>query len=360
MLAPDRARSSRRHHSEERRGPGAAIRRRATALSEKCAKRQPCLLPRRRRPDRRRPLPSMPIRAVLLALDCALDAASGPSRGGWRSSPPSPPAVRQVRSASPSCAAMAPAAAGARSTGDDVAAARRGRRGGRLEPLALRRPGGEDVAVRGPDGPPRHRRRGRRVRLPALSGIDAGRARRPPDRAPRRHRCSASRSAAPTSGPTSRSPSAADSDLGTQLTARAAAAFHRAEDETLTLEAEELPGGLPALRRSVASVRSPGRASRARARRRPRHETYYLEGRKDYDGFRGRTDIGQIRTTGHVFVQMTRRARDRSTPKSISATSTATSRCSGRRWRSSPGRRRAAWLFATRGARRGAPARSSS
>ena len=34
-------------------------------------------------------------------------------------------------------------------------------------------------------------------------------------------------------------------------------------------------------------------------------KTYYLEGRKDYQGFRGRTDIGQIRTTGHVFVQLT-------------------------------------------------------
>lgn len=96
---------------------------------------------------------------------------------------------------------------------------------------------------------------------------------------------------------------AADSDLGRQLTARAGAAFHRAEDETLTLEAERLPAGFPrfASRRErpvtwTVMVRH-GLAQGAA-------KTYYLEGRKDYEGFRGRTDIGQIRTTGHVFVKM--------------------------------------------------------
>ena len=97
---------------------------------------------------------------------------------------------------------------------------------------------------------------------------------------------------------------AADSELGRQLATRAAAAFHRAEDETLTLEAEELPAGFPrfADRRQrpvtwTLIVRQ-GLAQGAT-------KTYYLEGRKDYEGFRGRTDIGRIRTTGHVFVQMT-------------------------------------------------------
>jgi len=97
---------------------------------------------------------------------------------------------------------------------------------------------------------------------------------------------------------------AADSELGRQLAMRAAAAFHRAEDETLTLEAEELPAGFPrfAVRRErpvtwTVMVRQ-GAATAA-------SKTYYLEGRKDYDGFRGRTDIGRIRTTGHVFLQMT-------------------------------------------------------
>ena len=97
---------------------------------------------------------------------------------------------------------------------------------------------------------------------------------------------------------------AADSELGRQLTTRAAAAFHRAEDETLTLEVEELPAGFPrfADRRQrpvtwTLIVRQ-GLAQGAT-------KTYYLEGQKDYEGFRGRTDIGRIRTTGHVFVQMT-------------------------------------------------------
>ncbi len=94
-----------------------------------------------------------------------------------------------------------------------------------------------------------------------------------------------------------------DSELGTQLATRAAAAFHRAEDETLTLEAEELPAGFPrfATRRerpvTWTRIVRQGVAQAAT-------KSYYLEGRKDYDGFRGRTDIGQIRTTGHVFVQM--------------------------------------------------------
>ena len=96
---------------------------------------------------------------------------------------------------------------------------------------------------------------------------------------------------------------AADSDLGTQLTARAAAAFHRAEDETLTLEAEELPAGFPRFadrrQRPITWTRI-ARQGLAQAAA----KTYYLEGWKDYEGFRGRTDIGQIRTTGHVFVQM--------------------------------------------------------
>ena len=95
---------------------------------------------------------------------------------------------------------------------------------------------------------------------------------------------------------------AADSELGRELAARAAAAFHRAEDETLTLEAEELPAGFPpfgARRERPITWTRVARHGVAQAAT----KTYYLEGRKDYDGFRGRTDIGQIRTTGHVFVQ---------------------------------------------------------
>jgi len=96
---------------------------------------------------------------------------------------------------------------------------------------------------------------------------------------------------------------AVDSEMGGQLAVRAAAAFHRAEDDTLTLEAEELPAGFPrfAVRRerpvTWTRVVRQGVAQAAA-------KTYYLEGRKDYEGFRGRTDIGQIRTTGHVFVQV--------------------------------------------------------
>ena len=82
------------------------------------------------------------------------------------------------------------------------------------------------------------------------------------------------------------------------------AAFHRAEDDTLTLEAEELPAGFPnfaARRERPVTWTLMVRQGFAQAAT----KTYYLEGRKDYEGFRGRTDIGQIRTTGHVFVQLT-------------------------------------------------------
>jgi hypothetical protein len=95
-----------------------------------------------------------------------------------------------------------------------------------------------------------------------------------------------------------------DTELGRQLATRAAAAFHRAEDETLTLEAEELPAGFPrfaARRERPVTWTRIVRQGVAQAAT----KSYYLEGRKDYDGFRGRTDIGQIRTTGHVFVQIT-------------------------------------------------------
>jgi hypothetical protein len=96
---------------------------------------------------------------------------------------------------------------------------------------------------------------------------------------------------------------APESDLGRQLAARAAPSFHRADDETLTLEAEELPAGFPrfAARRErpvtwTRIVRQGVAQGSAKA--------YYLEGRKDYEGFTGRTDIGRIRTTGHVFVRL--------------------------------------------------------
>ena len=94
------------------------------------------------------------------------------------------------------------------------------------------------------------------------------------------------------------------SDFGRQLGARAAAAFHRAEDETLTLESEELPAGFPRFadrRQRPVTWKVMARQGLAQAPA----KTYYLEGEKDYPGFRGRTDIGQIRTTGHVFVQLT-------------------------------------------------------
>lgn len=96
---------------------------------------------------------------------------------------------------------------------------------------------------------------------------------------------------------------ALDSDMGRQLGARAAPAFHRAEDEALTLQSEELPPGFPtfAARRTRPIVWTRiVRQGVAQAASR----TYYLEGAKDYDGFRGRTDIGRIRTTGHVFVRV--------------------------------------------------------
>jgi hypothetical protein len=96
---------------------------------------------------------------------------------------------------------------------------------------------------------------------------------------------------------------AADSELGRELATRAAAAFHRAEDETLTLEVEELPAHFPRFadrRQRPVTWTLIVRQGLAQAAT----KTYYLEGRKDYEGFRGRTDIGQIRTTGYVFVQM--------------------------------------------------------
>jgi hypothetical protein len=95
-----------------------------------------------------------------------------------------------------------------------------------------------------------------------------------------------------------------DSELGRQLATRAAAAFHRAEDETLTLEAEELPAGFP---RFAARRQKPVTWTRIvrQGVAQGTTKTYYLEGRKDYEGLRGRTDIGEIRTTGHVFVQVT-------------------------------------------------------
>jgi hypothetical protein len=95
-----------------------------------------------------------------------------------------------------------------------------------------------------------------------------------------------------------------DSELGKVLAAKAAAAFHRAEDETLTLEAEELPKGFP---RFAARRERPITWTRIvrQGFAQGQSKTYYLEGRKDYEGFRGQTDVGVIRTTGHVFVRMT-------------------------------------------------------
>jgi hypothetical protein len=95
-----------------------------------------------------------------------------------------------------------------------------------------------------------------------------------------------------------------DSDLGRSLAAKAAAAFHRAEDETLTLESEELPKGFP---RFAARRERPITWTRIvrQGFAQGQSRTYYLEGRKDYAGFRGLTDIGAIRTTGHVFVRTT-------------------------------------------------------
>jgi hypothetical protein len=94
-----------------------------------------------------------------------------------------------------------------------------------------------------------------------------------------------------------------DSDLGKALVAKAVSAFHRAEDETLTLEAEELPRGFP---RFAARRERPITWTRIvrQGFAQGQSKTYYLEGRKDYETFRGQTDIGVIRTTGHVFVRM--------------------------------------------------------
>jgi hypothetical protein len=95
----------------------------------------------------------------------------------------------------------------------------------------------------------------------------------------------------------------ADSELGRSLGARAALAFHRAEDDTLTLESEELPAGFP---RFAARRERPVTWTRIvrQGFAQGTSKTYYLEGRKDYEGFTGRTDIGRIRTTGHVFVRV--------------------------------------------------------
>jgi hypothetical protein len=100
-----------------------------------------------------------------------------------------------------------------------------------------------------------------------------------------------------------------DSELGRALGTRAALAFHRAEDDTLTLEAEELPAGFP---RFSARRERPVTWTRIvrQGFAQGTTKTYYLEGQKDYEGFKGRTDIGRIRTTGHVFVRL---AADRET-----------------------------------------------
>jgi hypothetical protein len=140
---------------------------------------------------------------------------------------------------------------------------------------------------------------------------------------------------------------AVDTELGKQLATRAAAAFHRAEDETLTLEAEELPAGFP---RFAARREHPVEWTRI-----ARHgvaqgstRTYYLEGQKTYPGFRGRTDIGEIRTTGYVFIQV---SGDRETVDAEVDLSDVAGHQSVFRapiaivsWPS-----RAVWLFATRG-----------
>ena len=94
-----------------------------------------------------------------------------------------------------------------------------------------------------------------------------------------------------------------DSELGRSLGARAALAFHRAEDDTLTLEAEELPAGFPKFAARRERPVTWTRIVRQGFAQGP-SKAYYLEGRKDYDGFTGRTDIGRIRTTGHVFVRV--------------------------------------------------------
>ena len=94
-----------------------------------------------------------------------------------------------------------------------------------------------------------------------------------------------------------------ESELGRALGTRAASAFHRAEEETLTLEAEELPAGFP---RFAARRARPVTWTRIVRQGFAQGATklYYLEGQKDYEGFTGRTDIGRILTTGHVFVRV--------------------------------------------------------
>lgn len=93
-----------------------------------------------------------------------------------------------------------------------------------------------------------------------------------------------------------------DSPLGRWIAERAAPSFHRAEDETLTVETDELPPGFPgfgARQKMPITWTRIVRHGPARASAR----TFYLEGRKEYEGFTGRLDIGRIRTTGHVFIQ---------------------------------------------------------
>ena len=92
-------------------------------------------------------------------------------------------------------------------------------------------------------------------------------------------------------------------DLGRWIVARGAPPFHRAEDDTLSVETEELPSGFPTFAtRQVLPivwtrlVRHGLSQSAAR--------TFYLEGHKDYEAFKGRFDVGRIRTTGHVFLQI--------------------------------------------------------
>jgi hypothetical protein len=94
-----------------------------------------------------------------------------------------------------------------------------------------------------------------------------------------------------------------DSDLGRWITERAAAPFHRAEEDSLSVAQDELPGGFPrfAVRRTLPIVWTRiVRHGLAQAATR----AYYLEGRKEYEAFSGRVDVGRIRTTGHVFVQV--------------------------------------------------------
>lgn len=138
-----------------------------------------------------------------------------------------------------------------------------------------------------------------------------------------------------------------DSPLGQWIAERAAPSFHRAEDETLTVETDELPRGFPnfAARQKVPIAwtrivrHGPARAST---------RTFYLEGRKEYEGFTGRLDVGRIRTTGHVFMQF---AGDRVTTDAEVDLSDLEGRQSIFRMPVAvlPRGDRAAWLFDVRG-----------